>query len=58
MSFKECSVNLIEPWMIQVQDRPYEFNALIMIDTVSNLVELVRIDDKTLATIARKYAQV
>jgi len=29
-----------------------------MIDTVSNLVELVRIDDKTSAHIARKYAQV
>ena len=29
-----------------------------MIDAVSNLVELVQIDDKTLAHIARKYAQV
>jgi len=29
-----------------------------MIDIVSNLVELVRIDDKTLAHIAKKYAQV
>jgi hypothetical protein len=29
-----------------------------MIDTVSNLVELVRIDDKTSAHIAIKYAQV
>ncbi len=29
-----------------------------MIDTVSDLVELVRIDDKTSAHIARKYAQV
>ncbi len=41
--------------MIQIQDKPYEFNALPMIDTVSNLVELVRIDDKTSD---RKYAQV
>jgi hypothetical protein len=44
--------------MIQVQDKPYEFNALTMIDAVSTLVELIRIDDKTLATIARKFAQV
>jgi hypothetical protein len=29
-----------------------------MIDTVSNLVKLVRIDDKTSAHIAKKYAQV
>ena len=44
--------------MIQVQDKPNEFNALTMIDAVSTLVELIRIDDKTLATIARKFAQV
>ena len=29
-----------------------------MIDTILNLVELVQIDDKTLAHIAKKYAQV
>jgi hypothetical protein len=58
MPFKECAVNLIGPWTIQVRDKPYEFNALTMIDRVSNLVELVRIDDKTLANIARKFAQV
>jgi hypothetical protein len=52
--FEECVVDLIGHWTIQVQEKPYEFNALTMIDTVSNLVELVRIDDKTLATIARK----
>ncbi len=57
MPFEECAVDLIGPWMIQVRDKPYEFNALTMIDTVSNLVELVRIDDKTSAHIARKFAQ-
>ena len=44
MPFKECAVDLIGPWTIQVRDK-YELNALTMIDTVSNLVELVRIDD-------------
>ncbi len=58
MPFKECAVDLIGPWTIQVQDTLYEFNALTMIDTVSNLVELVRIDDKILAHIVRKFAQV
>jgi hypothetical protein len=56
--FEECAVDLIGPWVIQVNDKPYEFNALTVIDTVSNLVELVRIDTKTSAHIARKYAQV
>jgi hypothetical protein len=58
MPFDECAVDLIGPWTIQVWDKPYEFNALTMIDTVSNLVELVRIDDKTPGHIAKKYAQV
>ena len=37
--------------------RPYEFDALTVIDTVTNLVELIRVEDKTSDTIARKYAQ-
>jgi hypothetical protein len=56
--FKECAVDLIGPWIIQVRNKLYEFNALNVIYTVSNLVELVRIDEKTLAHMARKYAQV
>ncbi len=58
MPFEECTVDLIGPWTIQVRDKPYECNALTMIDTVSNLVELVQINDKTSAHIAKKYAQV
>ncbi len=57
MPFEECTVDLIGPWTIQVRDKPYEFNALTMIDTVSNLAELVRIDDKTSGHIAKKYNQ-
>ena len=56
VQFEECAVDLIGPWIIQVCNKPYEFNALTVIDTVSNLVELVRIDEKTLAHVARKYA--
>jgi hypothetical protein len=41
LPFEECAVVLIGPWTIQVRDKPYEFNTLTMIDTVSNLVELV-----------------
>ncbi len=36
----------------------YEFNTFTVIDTVTNLVELVIIDEKTSAQVARKYAQV
>ena len=40
MPFEECAVDLIGPWIIQVNEKPYEFNALTIIDTISNLVEL------------------
>ena len=56
--FEECAVDLIGSWIIQVNDKPYEFNALTVNDTVSNLVKVIRIDTKTSAHIARKYAQV
>ncbi len=56
--FEEYAVDLIGPWIIKVCHEPYEFNALTIIDAVSNLVELVRIDKKTSAHVARKYAQV
>ncbi len=53
MPFKECAVDLIGPWIIQVNEKPSEFNVLTIIDTPSNLVKLVRIDDKTFAHIAK-----
>ncbi len=56
--FEECAFDLIGPWIIQIRDKLYKFNALTVIDTVSNLVELVRIDEKTSAHVARKYTQV
>ena len=55
--FEECAVDLIGPWIVQVRGRPYEFDALTCIDTVTNLVELIRVDDKTSETISRRYAQ-
>ena len=55
--FEECAVDLIGPWTVQVRGNPYEFNALTVIDTVTNLVELVRIEQKTSDDVTRKYAQ-
>ena len=58
MPFEECDMDLIGPCIIQVNGKPYKFNALTIIDTISYLVELVRIDDKTSMNIAKKFAQV
>jgi hypothetical protein len=55
--FEECAVDLIGPWIVQVCGKPYEFDMLSVIDTVTNLVKLIRVDDKNSVTIARKYAQ-
>jgi hypothetical protein len=46
--FEECTVDLIGPWTVQVCGRPHKFEALTVIDTVANLVELVRIEKKNL----------
>jgi hypothetical protein len=56
LSFEECAVDLIGPWVVQVRGNPYEFSALTVIDTVTNLLELVRIDDKMSDNVTRKYA--
>ncbi len=50
-------MDLVGPWTVQVRGNPYKFEALTVIDTVTNLVKLIRIDDKRSKTIARKFAQ-
>jgi hypothetical protein len=36
--FEECAMDLIRPWTVQVHGRPYKYEALTVIDTVTNLV--------------------
>ncbi len=50
-------MDLIEPWIVQVRGKPHQFDALTAIDTVTNLIEIVRIDNKESDHIARKFAQ-
>ncbi len=50
-------MDLIGPWIFQVCGRPYEFETLTVIDIVTNLVEQMRVDDKTSDTISWRYAQ-
>ena len=40
-------MDLIGPWTVQVRGIPHMFDALTVINTVTNLVEIVRIDCKT-----------
>jgi transposase InsO family protein len=55
--FQEVAADLVGPWKINVRGKEIEFNALTIIDTVTNLVELVRIKKKTSEHVARRFAQ-
>jgi hypothetical protein len=56
--FEECAVDLIGPWTVQGCGRPYTCEVLTVIDTVTNLVKLVRIERKDLDYIMQKFAHV
>jgi transposase InsO family protein len=45
--FHEVAVDLIGPWAIQVGNESYSISALTIIDTVTTMAELIRIDNKT-----------
>ena len=50
-------MDLIGPWIVQVRGLPHQFEALTALDTVTNLVEIVRIDRKDSDQVTRKFAQ-
>ncbi|CAJ1929789.1 unnamed protein product, partial [Cylindrotheca closterium] len=45
--WQQLTVDLIGPWTLMVAGQEIEFRALTIIDLVINLVEIVRIKDKT-----------
>ncbi len=51
----EVAVDLIGPWTISVHGVDIEFNALTCIDPVSNIVELVRIENKSAAHVGMLF---
>jgi hypothetical protein len=55
--WEEVAIDLIGPWKVKVNGKLCEFNALTCIDTASNLVELIRIDNKTAEHIRNKFVQ-
>ena len=56
----EVMVDLVGPWRITIKengvDREVELNALTSIDPVTNLVELIRIENKTSQHVAQQFA--
>jgi hypothetical protein len=55
--WEEVAIDLIGPWKVKVNGQQVEFNALTCIDTASNLVKLIRIDNKTAKHIRDKFTQ-
>ena len=53
--WEEVHVDCIGPWTLDFQGREVTIDALTCIDPVSNLVELLRVDNKTAAHVAMKF---
>ena len=56
--FEEVAVDITGPWVVQIRRRSHKFYTLTVIDTFTNLVEIVRLDNKTFEHVTRKFNQV
>ena len=55
MPWREVAVDLVGPWTLRIGAQEHIFSALTMIDMVTNLVEVVRIDNITSAHVALHF---
>ncbi len=55
--WEEVPINLIGPWKVKVNSQQVEFNASTCIDTASNLVKLIHVDNKTAEHVCDKFTQ-
>lgn len=53
--WNEVAVDLIGPWKIMVNNVEVEFNALTCIDPVTNLVEIIRLENKTAKHVSEQF---
>ena len=51
----EVAVDLIGPWNLRIKDKSISFMALTIIDTVTNLTEIVRLDNKSSAQVTLQF---
>jgi hypothetical protein len=55
LPWQDVAVDLIGPWTLNVGGQEFRFQALTIIDMVTNLVEVVRIEDKTAAHVSMHF---
>ena len=53
--WEEVMVDLIGPWKVKVNEQEIFFNALMCIDPITNLVEMIRIENKTSNHIVQQF---
>ena len=53
--WSEVMVDLIGPWKIEEINEDVYFSALTCIDPVTNVVEIIRIENKTADHVSRKF---
>eukprot|EP00957_Ditylum_brightwellii_P049897 3782540-Ditylum_brightwellii.AAC.1 len=55
MPWSKNVIDLIRLWRIKIRGEEVEFNALMCIHMVSNLVEIIRVENKTAEHVAQQY---
>jgi hypothetical protein len=55
LPWSEIAVDMIGPWTLQVGDRAEKFSALTVIDLVTNLVEIVRVNNKSSSAVTAHF---
>jgi transposase InsO family protein len=55
--WQQVAIDLIGPWTLTIGEVKQSFSALTMVDVVTNLVEIVRVNNKTAAHIAWQFEQ-
>jgi transposase InsO family protein len=55
LPWRDVAVDLIGPWTLTVGGQKHKFHALTIIDMVTNLVEVVRLDNTTAANVALHF---
>jgi hypothetical protein len=53
--WSEITVDMIGPWTLEVGNRTEKFSALMIIDLVTNLVKMVRVNNKTTSAITAHF---
>ena len=56
MPWDEVAVDLIGPWKVTIDGTELIFKALTCIDPVTNLVKIIRINNKSSSHIAEQFA--